>query len=82
MLSITSSINLFLDCKCLDFVDSDGYGNCMKRDHRFKGAAYSCYVKESSHCEDKTYADYTSGERITLSAYACLTSNYTFYVVY
>ena len=62
------------DCECMDFIDSDGYGNCQKRDPKFHGSVYSCYVKEPSRCADKKYELYPHIGK-TRSAIACLESN-------
>ena len=59
----------------MDFIDSDGYGNCQKRDPKFHGSVYSCYVKEPSRCKDKKFELYPHIGK-TRSAIACLESNY------
>ena len=79
-------MHTFLECKCLDFIDLDGYGNCLKRDARFGRtingnkivSPYSCYVDGASHCKDKLYVD-DSGTLKTMSALACLNSKYNLY---
>ena len=56
--SLYSTHYLFEECKCIDFIDPDGYGNCIKRDNRIPGSPYTCYVTEPSLCKDKkTYKD-------------------------
>ena len=57
----------------MDYIDPYGYGNCLKRDIRFSGSPYSCYVKEPSRCPDKEYVQYPDVGKI-LSAMACLES--------
>ena len=69
------------DCECIDFIDSDGYGNCLKRDPKFLDSAYSCYVKEPSRCPDKKFELYPHIDK-TRSAIACLESNDTFYSLF
>ena len=44
---------ILLGCKCMNYKDTQGYGNCLKRDARFKGSPYSCYVEEPAQCNDK-----------------------------
>ena len=58
----------------MDFIDPDGYGNCLKRDSRFLKSPYSCYVKEPSLCPDKKnfgIPDVIDIEK-SISAIACL----------
>ena len=37
----------------MNYKDTQGYGNCLKRDSRFEGSPYSCYVEEPAQCNDK-----------------------------
>ena len=69
----------------MNFIDSDGYGNCLKRDHRFPNSAYSCYVEEPSECKDKLYLEKEKLKLTlkpdlgtTLSALACKGVFYNF----
>ena len=39
------------DCTCYDFVDEDGYGNCLKG-HPNKNGLLVCYVKQPTSCND------------------------------
>ena len=57
-------------CKCSAFIDARGIGNCQKRDHRFLGSMYSCYLEDTSECSDAITSDVEPNKKI--SAEACL----------
>ena len=39
------------DCTCYDFVDKDGYGNCLKG-HPNKNGLPVCYAQQPTTCND------------------------------
>lgn len=59
-------------CKCNDYVDTDGFGLCQKRDKRFDGA-FSCFVNYPSSCIDLQEFPESKGKQI--SAVACEDKN-------
>ena len=59
-------------CKCRNFVDGDGYGECRKRDPRV-GRLLSCYVDASSECKDVVLI--TGNASLAISANACEDEN-------
>ena len=58
-----------LSCKCKDFIDSNGLGNCMKSNASLDGSGI-CYVHMPSTCSDLNESASHPGERF--SAEACL----------
>ena len=59
-------------CKCDDFIDENGYGDCQKRDIQF-GNFFTCYVDSSSNCKD--IINSTSHPNMQVSAEACEDKN-------
>ena len=57
-------------CKCSSFIDARGIGNCQKRDHRFPESMYSCYLDDTSECDDALTSDIEPNKKI--SAKACI----------
>ena len=62
----------------MDFIDFEGFGNCLKRDSRFDESPYTCYVQEPSECHDKLYVLYPDVGK-TISADACSKSKNRFF---
>ena len=58
-----------LSCKCKDFIDSNGLGNCIKSNASLDGSGI-CYVHMPSTCSDLNESTSHPGERF--SAEACL----------
>ena len=61
----------------MDFIDSEGFGNCLKRDYRFDNSPFTCFIQEPSECHDKLYVLYPDIGK-TVSAVACDNSNFKF----
>ena len=52
----------------MNYKDTKGYGNCLKRDSRFEGSPYSCYVEEPAHCNDKQTNPNEPGKFLSVDA--------------
>ena len=62
----------FTVCRCTNFVNEHGYGQCLKEDEDF-GDTVMCYVVQPSSCTDVTTS--TTNVDQLRSAEACLTGN-------
>jgi len=59
-------------CDCVDFINSNGFGQCKKHDYAFEGAV-SCYVVLPSKCSDLLESSTNPG--VYRSAQACTFSH-------
>ena len=64
-LFIIRSLELGESCKCDDFVDENGYGNCLKEINGKK----VCYINQPSSCNDLEHSNSVHKKKI--SAEAC-----------
>ena len=62
---IIHSLELGESCTCNDFVDENGYGNCLKEIN----GKNICYVNQPSSCNDLEYSNSAPEKKI--SAEAC-----------
>ena len=62
---IIHSLELGETCKCNEFVDANGYGNCLKEINGTK----VCYINQPSSCNDLKYSNSIPEKKI--SAEAC-----------
>ena len=63
------NFNFFLDCRCTEFIDDYGFGNCTRADTWF-GFKFSCYVNENSTCNDTLISRFDPDKKV--SAKACI----------
>ena len=64
-----------MPCKCTEYVDADGIGNCLKRDSAFN-ELFSCFVKSPSSCIDaKDAQNFEEFRMYQKSAIACEDKN-------
>lgn len=54
------------DCSCMDYVNADGFGNCLKQAGHLRGP--HCYVNQPSTCKDIKTSTTEEGKQYSVEA--------------